>query len=289
MVVQAVKSKRRRVSYFPTVIGISLVLFMLGLFGFVVIFANQLKSYIKENVQFSILFMETAHESDIMRLQKKLDNEPYVKSTKYVSREEAMKLLTEDFGEDPQTLLGFNPLPASLEVYMKAQFAVPDSVRNYLAEIHKFPHIKEIYYQETLLENLDRYVKIAAMVLLGLTIIFLIVAIALISSIIRLTLFSKRFLIKSMQLVGATPGFIRKPFMMKAVMHGFIGSVVAILLLAGIIYILNRYMPAIDIIYNYKLILLLFLVLVLLGFIITWGSSYIALNRYLRLKIDDLY
>jgi cell division transport system permease protein len=283
------KIRKKRIPYLSTVLSISLVLFLLGLFGLVVIYANQLKTYVKENVQVSIFFKETAREPDIMRVQKRLDEHQFVKSTRYVSKDEAIKMITADLGEDPEKLLGFNPLPHSIEVFLNADYAVTDSIEPFVAELEKNNMVKEVYYQKILISNIQNIVQTVAVILLSFSILFLIIAITLISSLVRLTLFSKRFLIKSMQLVGATPGFIRKPFILKAISHGLAGSIVAVMLLSGILFLAHNHFPGFQVLHHLELIAGMFGLLLLLGILISWASSYFALNKYLKLKLDDLY
>lgn len=283
------KPRRRKISYFSTVLSIGLVLFMLGLFGLIVIYANEVKDYVRENVQFTVLFREAANEAEVMRLQKQLEAEAFVKRTEYISKEQAMAILTEELGEQPDEIIGFNPLPATIEVYFESDFAVADSIEAVVVELEQNPLVREVHYQRALLDNIDRYIRTAALAILGLSLLLLIIAITIINSTIRLTLFSKRFLIKSMQLVGATPGFIRRPFMLRALLNGFLGTLLAIALLALLVYGLWDRLPLDLLFLHEEYLFILAGSIILLGLLITWLSSYFALNRYLRLKLDELY
>jgi cell division transport system permease protein len=283
-----IKLRRKKASYFSPLVSITLVLFLTGLFGLLIFYADKLKDFLKENVQVSIIFRDDTKEPDIFRIQKMMQNETFIIKTDYVSKDEARKIMIKELGEDAVNILGFNPFPSSLDVYFKASYAQVDSIDAFKVKMEKYPFVKEVSYQRVILENIDKNVKIIATVILGFMLIFLLIAIVLINNTIRLTLFSKRFLIKSMQLVGATQGFIRKPFIIKAINFGILGGVIANILLAVLIYLLNKYLPY-TVIGNFKLNILLALLLIVFGIIITFFSSYFSVKRYLKLKLDDLY
>ncbi|MEX0968271.1 MAG: permease-like cell division protein FtsX [Bacteroidia bacterium] len=281
--------RRKRVSYFTTVISITLVLFMLGLFGIIVIYANQLKNYLRENVEFSVYFKDGVNEPDMLRIRKEMEREPFVKTTRYVTREEANDLMREKLDEDPAEMVGYDFLPASIVVNFNADFATSDSLEAIIQQLEANPLVREVNYQRLLISRLDSIWRNAALIIGVFSLLFLIIAVTIINNTIRLTLFSKRFLIKSMQLVGATPGFIRRPFMAKAIFHGLLGSIIAVGLLVLLIYGISDYIPVTEFVQRYEYLLILFAAIVFLGLIITWISSYFALNRYLRLKLDELY
>ena len=268
--------------------SITIVLFLIGLFGMLVFYADQLKDYLKENLQVNVFFIDDAKEADILRLQNMLDNETFVKATNYVDKEAAKILMTEELGEDAHEVLGFNPFPASLDVHVHANYAQVDSLSIFKENIEIFPFVKEVSYQKVILENIDKYVRIGGLAILGFTTIFFLIALILINNTIRLTLYSKRFLIKSMQLVGGTKGFIRKPFIYKAVTYGFIGGVIANLMLAGFIYAFSNWLPF-TIMGNLINNLILSGSLLVLGVFLTFISSYYSVRKYLRTKLDDLY
>ncbi|MBT3935775.1 MAG: cell division protein FtsX [Bacteroidetes bacterium] len=282
------KVKRKRASYFSPLVSITLVLFLIGLFGMLVFYADQLKDYLKENLQVNVFFIDDAKEADLLRLQNMLDNETFVKATNYVDKEAAKLLMTEELGEDAHEVLGFNPFPASLDVHVHANYAQVDSLSIFKENIEIFPFVKEVSYQKVILENIDKYVRIGGLAILGFTTIFFLIALILINNTIRLTLYSKRFLIKSMQLVGGTKGFIRKPFIYKAVTYGFIGGVIANLMLAGFIYAFSNWLPF-TIMGNLINNLILSGSLLVLGVFLTFISSYYSVRKYLRTKLDDLY
>jgi cell division transport system permease protein len=283
-----IKNKRKRVSYFSPLISITLVLFLTGLFGFLIIYADRLKDFLKENVQISIIFRDDTKEADIIRIQKMLNDEKNIRLTDYISKDKAREIMTKELGEDAAGILGFNPFPSSLDIFFIADFAQVDSIENFKSRMEKYPIVKEVSYQKVILENIDKNVRIIGTVILSFMIIFLFIAIILINNTIRLNLFSKRFLIKSMQLVGATQSFIKKPFIVKAVNFGILGGFLANCLLATIFIIANKYLPY-PIINNLKINILVGVLLILFGALITFLSSYYSVKRYIKLKLDDLY
>lgn len=280
---------KRKVSYASTSVSITLVLFLVGIFGLLVFHANQLKDYMKENVQVSIYFVENMREPDIKRIESRLEERPSIDRIKYVSEEEAKELMKKNLGEDAVEVLGYNPYPASLDVYFKADYAHSDTLEQFQSEWEGKPDVREVQYQKALVQNIDKNVRIAGAIVLGLAIIFLIIAIVLINSTIRLSLFAKRFLIKSMQLVGATRWFIRKPFILRSLLHGLIGGIVATLLLMGMLYFAQEQFPFVNVWKGFSFYLMLFPGLILMGVIITGFSSLFAVNKYLKMKLDDLY
>lgn len=281
--------RKRRVSYIPTIVSITLVLFLLGMFGLLVFYANQLQTYLKENVQVSVLFMEDAHEPDILKLKTSLEREPHVNDVEFISKEEAKAQMKEDLGDNALEILGYNPFPPSLDVYFEAEYAHADSIMAFKQEMEEQQDVKEVYYQETLIKNIDQNVRIAGAVILVLAVIFLLIAIALINSTIRLSLYSKRFLIKTMQLIGATWWFIRKPFILRAVLHGFLGAIFAALLLAGSLYIVKRQFPFITLFQTYEFYAILLGIMMVLGILIAGITSFFSVNKYLRMRLEDLY
>lgn len=280
--------KRKKASYISPLISITLVLFLTGLFGLLIIYADQLKNFLKENVQVSIIFRDETKEADIVRMMKMLETEKTVLRTEYLSKEKAYQIMTEELGRDAVKILGFNPFPSSLDVYFKADYAQVDSIEKFKKEIEQKTYVKEVSYQKAILENIESYVRIGAMVILVFMLMFLLTAIVLINNTIRLTLYSKRFIIKSMQFVGATQGFIRKPFILTAVKYGIIGGLIANGILIFLIILFDKNLPY-SVISNLKINILLGFLLIIFGALITYLSSFYSVKRYLRLKLDDLY
>jgi cell division transport system permease protein len=291
MATQDEKYNKRRLkgSYFTTIVSISLVLFMLGLLGLIILHSKKLSDYVKENIGFSIIIKENVKEAGIIQLQKILDATPYVKSTHYITKEEAGKEFAEELGEDFTSFLGYNPLLPTIEVRFRAEYANNDSLTIIKDKILANSNVKEVWYQESLVDLVNKNVRKIGFILLGFSGLLLIIAIALINNTIRLSVYSKRFIIRSMQLVGATRRFISRPFIMKGILQGIIGAFIAIGLLIGIIYISQREMPELVTLQELDLFLSLFGIVILLGVLITWLSNYFAVRKYIKIKSDNLY
>lgn len=281
--------KRLQSSYITTVVSVSLVLFMLGLLGLIILHAKKLSDYVKENIGFSIIMKDNVKEAGIIKLQKILDATEYVKSTKYITKEEAAKEFAAELGEDFTSFLGYNPLLPTIEVRFKAEYANNDSLAIIKKDILGDSNVKEVFYQESLVDVVNKNVKKISFILFGFSLLLLVIAIALINNTIRLSVYSKRFIIRSMQLVGATRRFISRPFIMIGILQGVIGAIVAILLLIGIIYIAQRELPELVSLQDIDMFLSLFGMVILAGILISWLSNYFAVRKYIRLKTDSLY
>jgi cell division transport system permease protein len=283
-------SKRRyQSSYVTTLVSITLVLFMLGLLGLTVLHARKLSDYVKENIGFRIYMKSTVREAGIMQLQKILDATEYVKSTEYITPEKAAGELTKDLGEDFIDFLGYNPLPPAIDLRLKASYANVDSLEMIETELMKNENVKEVFYVKSLVHLINSNIRKISILLLGFSGLLLIIAIALINNTIRLSVYSKRFLIKSMQLVGATQAFIRRPFIFKGVAQGFYSAMITLILLTGILYWLRNEFPELMELQDLELMLALYGLVILLGIIISWSSTYLAVRKYLRIKGDNLY
>jgi cell division transport system permease protein len=283
-------SKRRlQTSTATTIISISLVLFMLGLLGLIVLHAQKLSDYVKENIGFSVIIKEDVKEPGIIEFQKKLDIEPFVKSTEYITRERAAKELTEELGEDFVGFLGYNPLLASIDIRLKADYANNDSLAMLEKKLLAKPVVKEVFYHKSLVELVNQNIRRISLVILAFTAVLLLISIALINNTIRLSVYSKRFIIRSMQLVGATQAFIRKPFLLKSLLHGLISAVIAILLLGVVLYFSRQALPELVDLQDIDMILSLFGIVTALGLIITGLSTLFAVRKFLRISHDRLY
>jgi len=275
-----------RSSYFTTIMSISLVLFMLGLMGMLIFTASRVSTYVMENIGFTVFLRDSVKEVNVRYIQKELDIKNYVKSTKYVSKDEAATELKEELGEDFVNFLGFNPLLSSIDVKLHAEYANPDSIKFIEQKLLQYPEIKEVSYQKSLVNLLNENVKKITAIILIFSILLLVISSALINNTIRLSVYSKRFLINTMQLVGATESFIRRPFLIRSAVHGLIGAGIAIFLLAAISYIGFR---EFNDILEAKYIIITFVTVVLLGIIVTCTSTYFAVNKYLRMNSDEMY
>lgn len=281
--------KKTKSVYISTVISIALVLLMTGLLGLILVHAKNLSKYVKENIVLNIIVNDNVNEGDVLSLQKDLEKDPYVLRTEYVSKELAAKNLKEDLGEDFIEYLGTNPLLPSIDVYLKEQYANADSIQPFIDKITKSSKVKEVVYQESLIDMVNKNIRIISIVVLAFAAILLIIAVALINNTIRLAIYSQRFLIKSMQLIGATKNFIRRPYIIYGIIHGLIGALVAILLLIFTLNFAQKQIPEIVFLQSWSEFVLIFLVVVILGILISGISTYFAVTKYLKAKSHSLY
>ena len=276
-------------SYVTLVVSVSLVLFLLGILGMVLINARQLSDYFRESLSFTIMLKEDAREADIRMLQKELDAKPYVKLTRYVSKDVAAMNLREELGEDFLDFLGYNPLMPTIDVYLLAEYTQPDSVIKIEKVISEYPVVDEVYYQESFLNLINDNFRRISVFLLVISFLLFLIALSIINNTIRLSIYSKRFLINTMQLIGANRSFIRKPFLLRSLFFGFLAALIAIGLLMGLMYLVEKEFFTLFTYENINLFLLLCLALVVAGVIINWISTFFAVNRYLGMHEDKLY
>ncbi|HEY1039578.1 MAG TPA: permease-like cell division protein FtsX [Bacteroidia bacterium] len=271
------------------IVSLALVLFVLAFGGWCMINANKLTSHLKENIGFQIYLKESASTSDIEKLRKDMDAAVYVKSAIYKSKEEAAEEMKKETGEDFVAFLGYNPLPVSININLKSEYANPDSVAWIEKEIASNRNVREVVYQKVLIDNINKNAKIIGFGILIFLAILIVISVSLINNTIRLSIYSKRFLIRTMYLVGATHGFIRKPFILKGIRNGIISAVLAMGVLAAGIYVLTRYIPELLLIQDENMLLLLFVAIILIGILISGLSTALSVRKYLRLKAEDLY
>jgi len=266
-----------------------MVLFMLGILGHVLIFSKKVSEYLRESIEISIELKDGLSDADVFQFKKKLDKKPYIKSTKYISKEDAAKILEEKYGEDMK-ILGYNPLYASINFNLRSDYANSDSLPAIETELKEYPQTQEIYYPKAIVDLINQNIRKVTLILLAISAILILIAITLIDNTIRLAMYSNRFLIKSMQLVGATRWFIIKPFMVRSLLNGFISGVLAVILMEGLLYYIRVQLPTLvvssDDLFNFGVV---FAAIIVLGVVITWFSTYLSVSKYLRLKLDDLY
>ncbi len=281
--------RRLTSSYLTTVISISLVLFLLGVAGFLILNVQNLSRHVKENIGFNIELKNNVREADIQQFRKILDATQYVKSTEYITREQAAIETQKALGEDFISFLGYNPLPASIKVKLNAPWANPDSIAKIESYLKKYPQINEIYYRKSLIHEINDNVNKISLIIFSFTLLLLFIALALINNTIRLSVYSQRFLIHTMQLVGATRGFIRRPFIFKGAYYGLLSAMISILLLLGTIYIIQNQIEGLIDFVEPNILAILFAGVILAGIIISSISTFFAVNKYLNLNTDALY
>jgi cell division transport system permease protein len=286
---QGFSKTRLRSSYLTLIISISLVLFLLGVLGIVLINARVLSDYFRESLSFSIMLDEEVKEADIRMLQKDMDAKPYVKLTEYISKEEAAAKLKGDLGEDFINFLGYNPLSPSIDVYLYAGYTSPDSVSKIEKYILEYPFVKEVYYQESLLYLINENVKKISLFLLIISTFLFLIALTIINNTIRLSVYSRRFLIRTMQLVGATRSFIRRPFLLRSALHGLIAALIAMTLLFGLLYLVEKEFFMLFTFQSTNMLLLLGAAIIFTGVLINLISTFFSVNRYLTISEDKLY
>jgi cell division transport system permease protein len=283
------EKRKLRSSYATTIISISLVLFLIGITGFILLNAKKLSISVKENLGFTVLIKDNARDAEIKRLQKILGATDYARSAEYIDKNEAAERLKQDIGEDFVDFVGYNPLLASIEVKLTEQWANPDSMTIIETELLKFPDVKQVHYQKNILHLVNDNIRNITFILTLFSLLLLLIAIALINNTIRLSIYAKRFLIRTMQLVGAAHGFIRKPFILLSILHGLAGATIAIILLSCIIYYLNNEFTGIISFEDIYHIAALFACIIFIGIAITLLSTLFAVNKFLKLKTNQLY
>ncbi|MGO3240624.1 MAG: cell division protein FtsX [Sphingobacteriaceae bacterium] len=286
---QGSSRKKTKSVYVSTVISIALVLLMTGLLGLILVHAKNLSRYVKENIVLNIIVNDNVSEGDVLSLQKDLEQDDFVLRSEYVSKELAAKNLKEDLGEDFVEYLGRNPLLPSIDIYLKEQYANSDSIQMFINKVGKNSRINEVVYQESLIDMVNKNIRLIGIVILAFTAILLIIAVALINNTIRLAIYSQRFLIKSMQLIGATKTFIRKPYIFYGIAHGLIGSLIAILLLILTLQFAQQQVPELVFLRDWFEFAMIFAIVIVLGILISGLSTYFAVTKYLRAKSASLY
>lgn len=282
--------KRKLISsYFSVVISIALVLFLLGCLGLLVLNAKKVADHFKEQVVVTIYLNDSAKDVEVKQLEKTLAMSEYTKSTEYVSKEAAAESMKAETGEDFMDFVGYNPLQNSIDVHLKADFVTLETLASITEELSNKKFIEEIRYDNDLVELMNDNVKKITFWVLVISAIFTLIAVLLINSSIRLAVYSKRFIIKTMQMVGATKSFIRRPFVFKSVKLGIIGAIIALIGMGVVLYYLDQTFAELQLLSNPILIGGLFVAIFLLGVLITWVSTFIATQRFLNLKTDALY
>ena len=283
------QKRRLRSSYISVIISISLVLFLLGILGLLVLNTKKVADYFKEQAAITLFLKNDVKKQNILNLQISIDEESFTKGTKFISKEEAAEIYKKQNGEDFMDFLGYNPLQNAIDINVKADFVTPEKMLEIEEKYKNNQFVSEVSYDKPLIDLLTKNVKKVSLFILIFSTLATLIVIVLINSSIRLSVYSKRFTIKTMQMVGATKKFIRRPFIWRSVRLGIIGGALALVELAVILYYLNKQFPEFGIIDNKVELASLFGVVFLIGILITYFSTFFATQRFLNLKTDELY
>lgn len=282
--------KRKLISsYFSVVLSIALVLFLLGVLGLLVLNTKKMADHFKEQITISVFLKESAKTVEVDQLQKSLAMAEYTKTATYVSKEEAAEKHSKEIGENFMEFLGYNPLKNSIDVQLNADFVTPEKITEIANDISAKAYVHEVSYDKPLVGLLTENVKKIGFWILVASGIFTFIAVLLINSSIRLSIYSKRFIIKTMQMVGATKAFIRRPFILTNLKLGMLGALLALLSLGGALYYVNSLFPSLGLLGDPTLLIALFVAVFVLGLLISLISTYFATQRFLNLRTDDLY
>jgi len=286
---QAAPTVRLRNSYVTTVVSIAMVLLLLSLLGLLILNARLIGDYVKENIGFSVILKDEVREADIIQLKKTFEASPAVKGTTFVSAQTAAEQLEKELGENFLDFLGTNPLKASIDIKFHASYANPDSIAKFEKVFSAYPQVYEVYYQESMVNLVNQNLRKISIVILAFSALLLLISIALFNNTIRLLVYSKRFIIKTMQLVGATRKYILRPFIVRGLMNGLFGSALASLLLLGVIYIARRQMPEVLQFTDSMTIAMLIFMIFIVGIVLSGITTILAVNKYLGIDRDKLY
>lgn len=276
-------------AYFTTIISISLVLFLLGVFSFMILNVNKLQKNIKENIQFTVELKDSFKEIELKQFQKKLDAKSYIRQTRFISKEQAAKEFTEEIGEDFVSFLEYNPLPSIIEINLKSDYTVADSIAWIEQELSNYNQVSDITYQRSLIEIINKNVKQISIYILIFCLLLGIISVVLINNTIRLMVYSKRFLLRTMSLIGATNSFIRRPFVTSSVFYGLNAGLVANILLFQLIFYLQNEVRGIVQLQEMNLLIPLFAGVLIAGVLISVICTKFALDKYLNLSKEKLY
>ncbi len=277
-------------SKITAIISISLVLFLLGLIVLLSLLANNFSTYVKENLSFNIVLNDDVSDAQVNKLQKTLNSASYVKSVKFISKEEAAIQLKKELGQSPEELLGFNPLPAILEVKLKSDYASADSIALIEKSIHGISaNIQDVQYNKDLIQYVNENMKRIGLIILGTAILLLFISYALINNTIRLMIYSKRFLIHTMRLVGATNGFITRPFIRSNILSGVIAAFIAIGLISWLLFYASKDMIDFSKLIDMSSLLIVFVSVLVFGITISIVATWMAVHRYLNMDVNDMY
>ena len=287
--IDSFNKRRLLTSYFSVIVSITLVLFLLGFFGFLVFSTKKLANHFKEQVTVTILIKDEAKSADIAQLQKTLSVASFVKSLQFISKDKAAETFSKDIGEDFVSFIGTNPLQNVIDLSLKADYAEPDRMAEIKRELEQNSFVSEVVYDQSLVALIHENVNRIGLITLVFSALFSFVSVLLINASIRLSIYSKRFIIKTMQLVGATRSFIRRPFIRTNVRLGILSAFLAILLFYGALLAIVKSYPEFSIVLDNTILCIVFIGILSMGILISWLSTYFATQRFLNLNTNDLY
>lgn len=276
-------------SRFTSTISISLVLFLIGIMLVLGFLAKDLSIYVKENVSLSVVVDDEMKLPDVKMFQKRLEVSPWVRSVQYIDKETALRQLVKDLGENPQDLLGYNPLLASFDVFLKADYANTDSIEKIERALKQNKDVQEVIYRKDLIHLINENIQRISLILMALAILLTLISYSLIRNTVRLMIYSKRFLIRTMQLVGANGNFIRKPFLLENLWSGIIAAVIAMGLVYGSLTYLEQKLAGSISILDFQTLIFVFVSMLIFGVLIITFATWLAINRYLKMNTSDLY
>jgi cell division transport system permease protein len=282
-------AKRSTPSYFMAIVGVSLVLFLLGILGWIVINANKLGEFFRENIEVDVYVRENVSAKDSAALVRYIAGQPYVKSYEYITKDAAKQRYMQEGNKDWGTLLDKNPLPASVDFKIRSNYALNDSLNKIKSDLLQNIAVSDVLYPQSLVGNLNNIINKISLVLLAVAVVISVLVIFLIDNTIRLAMFSNRFLIKTMQMVGATRWFIARPMDIRALINGAVSGLLAVAGIVAVIFLAETRLPELRALRDYPLLLLLFIILVFLGICISFASTHRSVIKYLKMKLDDLY
>ena len=283
------ESRKRKSAYFVPTISISLVLIVVGMLVFILLNARAVSDHVKRNIGFAVIVKDNTNEAEIKRVQKILDTQPYVYTSKYITKEQAAKSFKKEMGEDFERILGANPLLPSIEIKLNPAYANNDSLAMIEKGLARFDIIHEVYYQKSMIESINENIRRITIIFLIVGAVLVLISFTLIRNMIHLAVYSQRLLIKTMQLVGATPFFICKPFVYGSMWRGFFGALIANLVLLGAIFFVQENVGNVINIMRQDVILLMVGFVILSGVVLSFFSAWFSVRRYLRRDLNDLY
>lgn len=296
MVVALFMSKKKKISAarfvnakITSIVSITLVLVLLGITILILFMGNGLSNFVKENMSFSIMLDNDISDAQIQRLKQNLDAQPFVKSSRFISKDEAKEQLIKDLGEDPEELLGYNPAQDAIEIYLRSPYANNDSIAVITQKIKQESNVRDLLYQQEAINLINDNLAKVTLILLILAAVLLFISFALIRNTIRLSIYSKRFIINTMKLVGANGNFIRKPFIRNNILTGILAGILADGIIFLIILYFSREYAELQSILSFTDLMIIFAIVILLGIVISTVATYFAVNRYLKMRTENLY